>query len=211
MSHRDARYLPASEHQIRSRRLPERRCSQSSQRQLYQSRAPSLLRFTSFAVACCQYRFQFQKASSSFHIGRNLPSSLSPFTASEVRSAAKSLPRLGPEHSNDLSHAPSTDRAHIALLRALNAAAHVSTIEEQRINFLPIANLAHSCLLISNLPVRDTLTPSFAILKATHVFVACALLNERALAMAFIVLPLAFVDVPHSGMSFCHWRRPCRS
>ena len=71
----------------------------------------------------------------------------------------------------------------------------MSTIIEQRIHTLSIANLTHLALLIGNLPIGNPLSPLLPLLIPTDVFVARALLDKDALAVFFVPGPAAGVDV----------------
>lgn len=71
----------------------------------------------------------------------------------------------------------------------------MAAVVEQSIHTLSIADLARLSFLICNLPIRDSLTPLLAFLVATHVFVACSLLDEGAMTVLLVVGPAAGVSV----------------
>ncbi len=71
----------------------------------------------------------------------------------------------------------------------------MAAVVEQGIHPFSIADLTHLALLVRNLPVCGALTPTLALLVATNVFIAGALLNEDTLTVLLVVRPAANVGI----------------
>lgn len=66
---------------------------------------------------------------------------------------------------------------------------------KQRVLVLRVANLAQAHLLVGNLPIADALAVPLAVPVPAHVLVARLALDERALPVPLVRVPVAFVRV----------------
>jgi hypothetical protein len=106
--------------------------------------------------------------------------------------------RGSPLSSIDLDHTDDvlpTDRADIDLAGTSHTGTDMATVIEQGVLLLTVADLAQIHLFVSDLPVADALAVSFAVLVAADIFVACLLLDEGALAVALVFVPVSIVGI----------------
>lgn len=89
-----------------------------------------------------------------------------------------------------------TDRTDINLAGTSHTSTDMATVIEQGILLLTVADLAQIHLLVGDFPVADALAVAFAVLVAADVFIAGFLLDEGALAVALVLVPVPVVGIP---------------
>lgn len=105
-------------------------------------------------------------------------------------------PSSCPVNLDHIKNVLPTDGTDVDLACAGDARADMTTVVEERILLLAVADLAQVHLLVSHLPVADAAAVALAIFISSDVFVAGLLLDKCTLAMALVLEPVTVISIP---------------
>ena len=96
---------------------------------------------------------------------------------------------------DDADNVLPTDRTDFHLACAGDTGTDVATVIKQGILLFAVTDLAQIHFFVGYFPVADTFSVTLTIFVTAHILVACLLLDEGALAMALVLVPIAVIGI----------------